>query len=544
MRKLKGLASRTYHVMFHVHTVTGIVISFALYVIFYAGAFALFYNETRQWEDPDLRVPYTNNVDLDLAVSKVDKLHTIDFGEEVDIILPSVHNPLLQVKAIGESPADSIKGETIKVAMAPSTLKRIDAAENRVTVARTIYELHFFDQIPYAGSVIAGFVSLFFFLAIVSGTLVHWRNVLTKFYAFVKEGKWKLIWTNIHTVFGVIGLPFQIMYAITGAFLGLLGLAAVPILLSGKFEPDDLLAKLEPSTTIELNNAAQPAAHLSINELYKKVAYHFPDTKIQSPRILHYGKEDAMVIWYTKDYKGLSGRGEINMTMKDGEIVEEYSVLPYNKSYVQDVWNYTHALHYGNFGGYLIKVLFFVLSMITCFIIISGILIWRTARDNKKYTFKQRRFHHKVTKWYMAISLSMFPAFALLFIANKIVPMDVPDRIAMVNTIFFLGWLLLALYGLFIHNYSKHNRNYLMLGGIFSLLVPICNGLATGDWFWETAIRYPWVFYVDVFWIFTGIIALYASVKVMVKQGSDKPIKDNPNHKKRLQLGNASTQGN
>ncbi|MEM9144528.1 MAG: PepSY-associated TM helix domain-containing protein, partial [Bacteroidota bacterium] len=419
---------------------------------------------------------------------------------------------------------DSIKGEAINLAMAPSTLAVVETDTDRVTVARTIYELHFFNQIPHAGSIIAGFVSLFFFLAIISGTLIHWRNLLTKFYAFIKEGKWRLIWTNIHTVFGVIGLPFQIMYAITGAFLGLIALVAVPILLSGKFSPEDLLAKLEPSTRIELSDATKSADHLSLNSLYQKMAHDFPETKIQSAQILHYGKEDAMTLWYTKDYKGLSGRGAVVMHMKDGKIIEEYSIIPYDKSYVQDVWNYTHALHYGNFGGYLIKVLFFVLSLITCFMLISGILIWRTARDNKKYTFEQRLFHHRITKGYLAICLSMFPAFALLFIANKGVPMEMTDRVGTVNTIFFLGWILLTLYGLFLNNYSKQNRNYLVLGGILSLVVPVINGTVTGDWFWKTAIELPWVFYVDIFWLVTGGIALYASVKVTIKQESDRPI--------------------
>lgn len=51
---------------------------------------------------------------------------------------------------------------------------------------------------------------------------------MTKFYAFIKEGKWKIIWTNAHTALGVIGLPFQVMYAVTGAFFGILGFMLAP----------------------------------------------------------------------------------------------------------------------------------------------------------------------------------------------------------------------------------------------------------------------------------------------------------------------------
>jgi len=47
--KLKALQPRLYNILFHTHTVSGIVISFALFVIFYAGAFSLFRDELYRW---------------------------------------------------------------------------------------------------------------------------------------------------------------------------------------------------------------------------------------------------------------------------------------------------------------------------------------------------------------------------------------------------------------------------------------------------------------------------------------------------------------
>ena len=41
---------RTYNILFHLHTVSGIVISVALYVIFFTGSFSFFRDEIANWE--------------------------------------------------------------------------------------------------------------------------------------------------------------------------------------------------------------------------------------------------------------------------------------------------------------------------------------------------------------------------------------------------------------------------------------------------------------------------------------------------------------
>ncbi|MEX0362130.1 MAG: PepSY domain-containing protein, partial [Allomuricauda sp.] len=44
------MGKRTYNILFHTHTVSGIVISVALYVIFFAGSFAFFRDEINNWQ--------------------------------------------------------------------------------------------------------------------------------------------------------------------------------------------------------------------------------------------------------------------------------------------------------------------------------------------------------------------------------------------------------------------------------------------------------------------------------------------------------------
>ncbi|MEM9326713.1 MAG: PepSY-associated TM helix domain-containing protein, partial [Bacteroidota bacterium] len=378
---------------------------------------------------------------------------------------------------------------------------------------------------PVVGLYLAGFVGLFFLFAIVTGVLIHWRNLLTKFYAFIKKGSWRSIWTNAHTVLGVIGLPFQLIYAITGAFFGLLILILLPaafLLYDG--DQEKLLNKVNPAAALKVDEDAPNYDHFSLKELAEQVKNQYPHLELRNVSIRNYGKEDALAFWNLQDHDGILSDGSLVMRLKDGVVLEEYSLLPNQRNYSYSVINFITKLHFGSFGGYMMRVIYFVLSMITCFMIISGILIWRTARDNDKYTYQQRLFHHRVTKWYLAICLSLFPAFCILFLANKVVPMDVVGRADQVNQIFFLSWLGLTILGLFWNKYSQQNRNYLIIGGALALLIPIANGIATGGWIWSLWDVYPWVAYIDMFWLIAGVSSLYLSFAVLkVRPESDKP---------------------
>ena len=68
------MSNRNYNIYFHTHTVSGIVISVVLFVIFFAGSFAFFRDEIINWERNE-SVPVSREIDLnyDEALKKLDK---------------------------------------------------------------------------------------------------------------------------------------------------------------------------------------------------------------------------------------------------------------------------------------------------------------------------------------------------------------------------------------------------------------------------------------------------------------------------------------
>lgn len=506
---LKALPNRTYNILFHTHTVTGIVICCALYIIFYAGAFALFKDEIYQWENHEARVVPNANVDYDQLVAKFLETHpNAKIDDHLTIVFPSKNIPVIRLYAEIEN--DDATHTRIIQAINPNTLAIPDDTSLKTTVGETIFRLHYFDQIPTFGLYLAGFVSLFFLFATVTGILIHWKNVLQKFYAYTTDGKWKTIWTNAHTVLGIITVPFQVVFAVTGALFGLLFFLLAPstvVLFDGDSAP--IFEIFSPQEGIPLDENAPYNPNLKgINFLYQKAQEHFPEQEVVMANFHHFGKDDANVSFYVDDGSGILGDGVVVYAMKTGEYLAE--ITPNHKNYSQAVYNLLIKLHFGTFGGIVLKIVYFLLALITCYVLISGILIWKVARENKNYTQKQQRFYHRVTKAYLAICLSLFPATALLFAANKLVPMEMGARVGAVNSIFFIGWLLMAVAGLFFNKYRKLNNFYVILGGILSLSVPIANGIVTGDWLWASLQKgLVQVFCVDLFWLLTGLIALF-----------------------------------
>lgn len=505
--KLRGLKNRAYNILFHTHTVAGIVISFGLFIIFYAGSFSMFRHEMIRWENPAARFEAPTTVDFDQVMAAIQKeMPAFAEAEQFSIRLPNDQIPFLQFFGA----EDTAEGQPKRFQALVNTTNDYEVTnleDPKTTVSETLYHLHYFDQLP-GGLYLSGLVALFFLFATITGLLIHWRNIITKFYAFTVGGKWKQIWTNAHTVLGVIGLPFQVIYAITGALFGLLILLLLPsalVLFNG--DTAAVLATVRPEGALVVEKDSPIVEHASIGTYYKQVRNSYPDVPVSVITTRNHGRADGLVSFYLDDEKSLLGSGQVTFALNSGEKLIE--AAPGSKKYTQSVLDLITKLHFGTFGGILLKIVYFILGMITCFMILSGVLLWQQARNNQRYTLKQKQFHHRITKAYLAICLSMFPAVALLFLANKTISMELIQRTSYVNSIFFLGWLCFILLGLRWNNYRQLNKNYLFIGGILALLIPISNGIVTNDWLWKTLSAGHWyVASVDLFWLITGLSAL------------------------------------
>lgn len=504
---MKGLGTRAYNILFHTHTVSGIVISVVLFIIFFAGAVSLYKQEFYQWEDPAARISVIKDIDYERMILRLDSIKPgAKDADEIRVKLPSEERPVYTVYIPIES-ADGVQYATFVYNPHNDVVNELFNGDG-TTIGDTLYRLHFLDQVPlYIGRYIAGFVSLFFAFAIITGLLIHWKNIVSKFYAFSFKKVKKQFSTNAHTVFGMIGLPFQLMYAITGTFymLSIVVLApAVVVLFKGNQQ--ELVSRIYPPEAFhEHGKKIHAVNHLPIAKGLQKIRSDHQGYGVTYLEIINPGKERASLGADLINSTSFNQDGTVVLDLISGKYKLE--IKPGQKNYAQSVLQGISKIHFGNYGGWLLKALYFVLSIFTCFVIISGVLIWKEARNKPAYTDRQRLFHHRVTILYLSVCCSLFPATALLFSAEQLIAMGAGHAFK-VNAWFFLSWLLFTIIGCLLKTEKHIVRYCLLLGGMLACCIPLVNGFSTHHWLWRSFSIHPYVFATDIVWLITGLFTL------------------------------------
>ncbi|MBQ4914218.1 PepSY domain-containing protein [Maribacter sp. MMG018] len=513
------MSKRTYNILFHLHTVSGIVISVALYVIFFTGSFAFFRDEIVNWErGHTVKAPDEITVDLDETVNNLSKEQSL-FGRDIE--LRHYYNEQRIGVNLGAS-----KDTLLSKDLAAGSFYYLDTKDNTTTdyassytLGEFLYRLHFFAQLPHPyGYYLSGFVAFFFLFAIFTGILVHWDKIIKNFYVFRPRAKLKTLWTDAHTALGVIGFPFQFVYAVTGAFFMLKLLLVAPSVLA-LYDGDDkkLYEDLEYShPEFAFDNTPLPTP-VSINDYVDRVKKKWKDFKVTEVHIFNYGDTNMHVsVSGNLDYKDkLNGYGYTIFKVAD-QSVHSVKDPTLKTSYLDVVKGIFFRLHFGDYGGYGLRIISFIMGLIGCFVILSGVLIWLTARDKKNIPLKKRKFNEGVVRYYLAICLSMYPITALSFIMVQVVN---PAGMSMLYKFFFIGWLLISI--LFILKKDNYftNKYSLLSGSILGLAIPIVNGIYTGNWLWVSySKRLEQILFIDVFWILLALTGFWVLYKMNKQQ--------------------------
>ncbi|WP_234418202.1 PepSY-associated TM helix domain-containing protein [Aquimarina aquimarini] len=303
------------------------------------------------------------------------------------------------------------------------------------------------------GYYLAGFVSFFFLFAIVTGVIVHWKKIISNFYVFRPWAKLKTVWADAHTTLGVIGLPFQFMYALTGAMFCLYILTKQP--LEALF-PENQTEKISVEI-VDTNSNYTSSKHINkaplITPFLDSLQTSWKGFSSNYLEVNNYGNYNSTITVYgtLKEKKQFFHNAEISydFTTKKITSITDPNDLGYSKAVYEVAGNLHHAKfgELGTWPNYLLKIIYFIMTMITCFVIITGVLIWLTARDKKNVPEKQKKFNAQVGYIYMAFCLTMFPATALAFIASKLIPEPFnQERKLILYCVFFGGWFVLSIF--------------------------------------------------------------------------------------------------
>ncbi|WP_426790050.1 PepSY-associated TM helix domain-containing protein [Sphingobacterium sp. WOUb80] len=549
---------RRYNIYFNTHTISGIIICAILYVIFFAGSFSFFKNEINAWQknESDKGGTYRNVV-FDHLLDSIGQIKEL---KGRDIAFYMQHNGHASYVNIGTS-QDTI---VVNKAKELAAKKELEAKKNKkanveegkkkkrgrgrrgaedsmyftydlttkkpsdysdgYTMGEFLYRLHFLaplNQIginigrPF-GYTLAGLVSFIFLFALISGLMLHWDKIKSNFFVFRPGNKWKTVWTDMHTALGVIGFPYQFMYALTGIVLIVNSVLIIPFskyLYDGK--EDEVYAALGYNDNTKYTYLYEPLTiTFNMGDFLDKLEKKWPNSHMNRIFIKNYGDKSMHVValYDANIDKNFAGSGRLIYRVTDDKILFEKSAAE-NGSYLDYMKGFIYRLHLADFGGYPVKIIYFVLGIMGCFVIISGILIWLVARDKNNIPKRKRIFNFWAANVFMASCLTMFPVTAMTFIAVKLATkVDQP----FIFHVYFYSWLALGVFYIIRRNIGKTNLETLLLGSILSLAVPIVNGIKTRNWIWETyRSGAKDILLVDLLWLCLGIIGLLIFKKML-----------------------------
>lgn len=280
---------RNYNIYFNTHTISGIIICALLYVIFFAGSFSFFKKEITAWQNNtsyhQQQVNTANYTHLLDSISRggynlqgrdiIFYLQQgglkgyVNFSASQDTIVHKANMAAVKAAADGGRAGRGRRGGGDTKYFSHDFV-RMESGDysSDYDMGEFLYRLHFLAQLnevpirlgfaPF-GYMVAGITSFLFLFALITGLLLHWDKIVSNFFVFRPFSKWKTVWTDMHTALGVIGFPYQFIFAVTGIVLIINTVLVVPfgtMLYDG--ETNKVYEDLEHTQDYHLEYSYQP----------------------------------------------------------------------------------------------------------------------------------------------------------------------------------------------------------------------------------------------------------------------------------------------
>ena len=351
------------------HSVLGLGLAALIYVVSLTGAFTLFVPEISLWENAN--VPTTSAVTPEVAGRALENAQgQLTPGNEILNVIfyaPGEFSPYPTVRLNQRPDRDS---ELISTDWLVDPATGALLSEINAPYAHFIEELHTALHLPAPwGRYLVGLVGVVMFTLILSGIFAH-PTIIKDAFKLRTDRNARLAWTDLHNRLSVWGLPYHLVLTFTGAFLGVAGItvsALAFVAFSG--DTEKAIAVLNgPQALIGAPAMKGPPDYAAMIR-----SSQAPDRKITllvASNPADSGSTTSIV--YTEDGILASNTGDIYRN--SGEFLQKIGGR--GAEWGARVFGAVQPLHYGTFGGYPIKLMYFILALALTYITSTGMMIW------------------------------------------------------------------------------------------------------------------------------------------------------------------------
>ncbi|MDR1463513.1 MAG: PepSY domain-containing protein [Azoarcus sp.] len=373
-------------------------------------------------------------------------------------------------------------GRDARVVLDPATGERL---QGRTTAGGNfLYRFHFelYGMDRLWGRWIIGIATMFMFIALISGVIVH-RNIFKDFFTF-RPARGKRSWIDAHAATSVLSLPFHIVITFSGLLL--FGPMMIPTAMQGAYG-DNPTAYMQAMRARNLGQTSSPSGERApltdLKPLYDAARLAWPERGVGSLTITHPGDRGAIVEFRQPMMGGslAAGRSTAQTLKFDGATGERLDPAPLAPpTLVQSISNVLIMLHRGFFASPVPRWLLFLAGVGGSLMIATGMVMWRVARQKKQEKTGRTPFGHRLVEISNVAGIAgLLVATAAYFWANRLIPADLPGRADWEIRVFFIAWAAMLVHAL-LRRHKAAWVEQLACAGFLTAALPFVNAFTGG----------------------------------------------------------------
>lgn len=400
------------------HAAIGLLAGALLYLVCLSGSLLVFYEEWQRIEQPT--APELTLISPEAVQRAVETI----------VASVSADQPLTYLYV--HLPEPDLPRATV---MVDDKAMHLDAAGNLVVAEQIawsdfLYAVHYTLQIPGIwGITLVGVLGVMIVALALTGVIAHPRIFRDAFRLRARSSGGVAL-TDWHNRMSVWTLPFSLAIALTGAIIGLATLTSYGI--AAKYYGGDPEAVYEPVFGAHPHETDEPGRVPNVAAALRTMESRFPKVDpvyvfIHDPRTeenpVQITAEQSRRLIFGEYYDfAPDGRFRGTVGLSDGEIGQQAAASVYN-------------LHFGNFGGLIVKIAYFAFGIALTAICATGTFIWLGKRRRRGVDEPRLRAAWHGVVW------GAPAAFALTFVLRLTLGNEAPF------TAVFWGALALAIAG-------------------------------------------------------------------------------------------------
>lgn len=493
--------------LLRVHVATGITFSLMMYISILFGIFAIFLPFIQVWEKPSRHFQAADITQIDYSAMIDPVISDPDFPK---------NNIIIDLPGYKNDPALRISHQFTKATIFnPTTQEQLTPEGDQSQLAKFLNGMHYGKPLSTVGYTLFGFMAVGVMFLIIGGlflvlVLKYNKKTATQQSFFSKWHRKILTWV----------FPPFIIITLTGALMCIGYTISSPMTYLATSGESAMIGKIinpvlygNPKVIEKKND---DVAMMPISQLIEKAQSINPKVNLQTITLVNWKDSTAQVKLegynpYMPFLNGIFNKPTLTLSGVDGSIIENRLVTDRHWSVlVTDATFFLHLL----FGVDIFSRIFIAALMLgSCFAIGFGVMLW-LEKKAKKYG-DSVPFYHWMGKLSLSVMIGVFPAIAVLFHSQWLLPFDLYERIQWQQALFFDTWIVTLFWSFYRINSYQASKEFLYTAGILFALIPLTHAIQSGftPWMlWQNSMQS--ILSVDIALFITGVVMIKVASKL------------------------------